>query len=122
EIYNEWKEYLTNSYQKRSEDVVSNLTAGDTIISKGFGNFYPVFSEDGSKFIYISNKESDYFGPAGVYLYDFNTKEEKLLENNIRSTISWVKDENKIVYAKLSEDNPNWYNVHDLYIYDIDED
>jgi hypothetical protein len=26
------------------------------------------------------------------------------------------------VYAKISEDNPNWANIHDLYVYDIDND
>ncbi|MFO7447905.1 MAG: biopolymer transporter Tol [Ignavibacteriaceae bacterium] len=122
EIYNEWKSYVTSDYRKRMEPVLSNRVEGEMIAKLGFGNFYPVFSPDGSKFIYISNKYSDYFGLAGIYLYDFATKEEKLLIENVRSTISWVPGSNKIIYAKIDDDNPNWYNVHDLYVYDIDED
>ncbi len=122
QVYNEWKNFVTQDYIKRSKAVLSNLVIGDTVATVGFGNFYPTFSPDGSKFIYISNKSSDYFGPAAVYLYDFSTKKEKLLSANVRSTISWIPGEDKIVYAKISDDNPNWYNIHDLYIYDVKKD
>ncbi len=65
EIYDEWKDYITQDYKKRSSKVLSNLVEGDKIVSEGFGNFYPLFSADGSKFIYVSNKNSDYFGLSG---------------------------------------------------------
>ncbi|MDO8549052.1 MAG: biopolymer transporter Tol [Ignavibacteria bacterium] len=122
EIYQEWKDFVTKSYADRTTELRTNLITGDTLVKEGFGNFYPVFSENGSKFIYISNKTADYFGLSGIYLYDFGTKEEKMLVGNVRSTIDWVPGENKIIYAKLSDDNPSWYNVHDLYIYDIDKE
>jgi Tol biopolymer transport system component len=122
EIYSEWKNFIVENYTERTADIRSNLVIGDTLAKEGFGNFYPVFSPDGSKFIYVSNKTSDYFSPSGIYLYDFSTKKEKLLVPEVRSTIDWIPGENKIIYAKLSDDNPNWYNVHDLYVYDIDED
>jgi Tol biopolymer transport system component len=122
ELYNEWKDFITKSYLERTSGLRTNIIAGNMIAEKGFGNFYPVFSADGSKFIYISNKTSDYFSPSSVYLYDFGTKKEKQLVSGIRSTIDWVPGENKIIYAKLSDDNPNWYNVHDLYIYNIDKE
>jgi Tol biopolymer transport system component len=122
EVYDEWRNFVTNSYKERSKGVLSNLVEGKKIVSGGFGNFYPHFSDDNSKFIYISNKGSDYFSPAGIYLYDLKTNTEKLLVNNVRSTVSWIKGANKIVYSRLGDDNPNFYNVHDLYIYDIDKD
>ena len=122
DIYNEWKNYITKDYKERSAKVLENLVEGDKIVNEGFGNFYPVFSADGSKFIYVSNKNSDYFGLSGIYLYDFAAKKEKLLVSNVRSTVGWIPGTDKIVYSKLSEDNPNWYNVHDLYSYDIDKD
>jgi Tol biopolymer transport system component len=122
QLYNEWKDFVTESYVERTSELRTNITAGDTIVKDGFGNFYPVFSEDGSKFIYVSNKTADYFGLSGIYLYDLGTKEDKLLVGNVRSTIAWVPGQNKIIYSKISDDNPNWYNVHDLYVYDIDEE
>ncbi len=122
EIYNEWRDFVTKSYIERTAELRTNLITGDALAKDGFGNFYPVFSEDGSKFIYVSNKSSDYFGLSGIYLYDFKTKEEKMLVGNARSTVGWVPGKNKIIYSKLTDDNPNWYNVHDLYVYDIDKD
>jgi Tol biopolymer transport system component len=122
EVYNEWKNYLTADYKKRSEDVLGNLVMGDTLAQEGFGNFYPAYSNDGKRFVYISNKSSDYFSPAGIYLYDLDSKKEKSLLIGVRSTVNWLGDENKLVYSKITDDNPNWYNVHDLYLYDIDKD
>jgi Tol biopolymer transport system component len=122
EIYNEWKEFVTQSYAERTADLRTNLVMGDTLGKEGFGNFYPTFSSDGSKFIYVSNKTSDYFSPSAIYLYDFSTKKEKQLVTGIRSTVDWIPGKNKIIYAKLGDDNPNWYNVHDLFVYDIDND
>ena len=122
EVYNEWKNYLTADYKKRSSAVMDNLVSGDTIAQEGFGNFYPAFSKDGKRFVYISNKSSDYFAPAGIYLYDLSSGKDKQIVPGIRSTVGWVGNENKLVYAKLTDDNPDWYNVHDLYLYDIDKD
>lgn len=119
QVYGEWKQTVTEGYKKRSEPVLSNLVTGKMIADEGFGNFYPAYSDDGTKIIYISNKSGDYFSSSNIYLHDLTTNKEKLLVANIRSTVSWIKGLNKIVYSKLSDDNPNFYNVHDLYIYDI---
>ncbi|MFI5237898.1 MAG: TolB family protein, partial [Ignavibacteriales bacterium] len=122
EIYSEWQSYLIDDYTKRSEKVLSSLVEGEKISDKGFGNFYPVFSQDGKKIYYVSNKSSDYFSPSSIYEYDVETKEEKSLADGVRSTYSFIPGENKILYAKITEDNPDWYNVHDLFIYDVDEE
>jgi hypothetical protein len=119
QIYNEWREYLTYDYRERIKPVLNNRVEGVITGGTGFGNFYPTFSRDGKKYIYISNKTSDYFGPASIYSYDIETKAEKLVVAGVRSTISWVGGENRIVYAKLRDRNPDWVNVHDLYVYDL---
>ncbi len=122
EVYDDWYEFLKKDYRKRSEKILSNLVAGEEIGKVGFGNFYPTFSPDGKKVYYISNKSSDYFGPAGIYEYNLETKEEKSIAAGIRSTFSFIPGQNKIIYAKITDDNKNWYNVHDLFVYDIDEE
>ncbi|HEX7356898.1 MAG TPA: biopolymer transporter Tol [Ignavibacteriaceae bacterium] len=119
DIYGEWSTFLKNDYKKRSEKISANLVTGEQIANTGFGNFYPIFSEDGKKVYYISNKSSDYFIPSGIYEYDLETKSDKILVNGVRSTFSFIPGQNKIVYAKISEDNPDWYNVHDLFVYDL---
>ncbi len=122
QIYNQWKSFVTKSYEKRSQKVLENLVTGDQIIDVGFGNFFPTFSPDGSRFAYISNKTNDYFGLSNAYVYNFATKKGKLIASNVRSTLSWVPGKNEIIYSKISDDNPYWYNVHDIYIYNLNTD
>ncbi|MEJ2105502.1 MAG: YCF48-related protein, partial [Ignavibacteriaceae bacterium] len=122
EIYAEWQNFLVKDYKDRSTKVLSNLVEGEKIADVGFGNFYPTFSKDGKKIYYVSNKSGDYFSPSSIYEYDIESGKEKLLVNGVRSTFSWIPGTNKILYAKITEDNPNWYNVHDLFIYDVDKD
>ncbi|MDP2303619.1 MAG: biopolymer transporter Tol [Ignavibacteria bacterium] len=119
QLYNEWKSFLTENYKKRVEKIKQNNISGNLIVSEGFGNFYPQFSKDNKKIFYISNKSSDYFSPSGIYCYDIETKDDKLIKMGIRSTFSLYEEDTKIIYSKLSDDNPLWYNVHDLYVYDI---
>jgi len=122
EIYDEWSSFLKSDYRKRIEKVLANNITGELIAKDGFGNFYPTYSKDGKKIYYISNKSSDYFGPAGIYEYNLETKEEKSIASGVRSTYSFIPGQNKIVFAKISEDNEDWYNVHDLFIYDLDDE
>jgi Tol biopolymer transport system component len=122
QIYKEWKDYVTKDYKKRSQKVLENLVVGDTISSVGFGNFYPTFIDSGAKFLYISNKNEDYFSPSNIYVYDLKTKTEKVLVSNVRSTVGKVNGKDEVIYSRVSEDNPNWDNLHDLYSYNIKKD
>jgi hypothetical protein len=121
EIYNEWSSFLKTDYRKRMKDVLDNKVEGKIIGDMGFGNFYPTFTHDGTKIIYISNKNSDYF-LTSIYEYDLNTKKEKKIQSAVRSSVSSFANDTKLIYAKLSDDNPRWNNIHDLYVYDIRED
>ncbi len=119
DIYDEWSSYLKNDYFIRTESLRKNLVVGDTIAKKGFGNFYPALSPDGKKLYYVSNKSADYFGLSSIYEYDLKTGKEKSIAGNVRSTISFLPGGNKIIYSKLSDDNKNWINIHDIYSYDM---
>ncbi len=122
QIYDEWTSYLKNNYKERIKDVEQNVVAGKEIGKVGFGNFYPTFSKDGKSVYYISNKSADYFGASSIYKHDVASGKEESLVSGTRSTIAIIPNQNKIIYAMLSDDNPNWANIHDLYEYDINED
>ena len=122
ELYDEWSSMLKEDYKKRMKDVLANSVQGEVVIDDGYGNFYPTFNSDGTKFLYVSNKGFDYMGQSNLYMHDLKSGEDKQIESLTRSTTAFLPGENKIVYAKLSEDNPRWNNIHDLYVYDIKED
>jgi Tol biopolymer transport system component len=122
QIYDEWSLLIKNNYKERMKDVLANRVEGKMISGEGFGNFYPAFSADGKKIIYISNKEYDYFLFSSIFELDLQTMKEKSLVSLVRSSVSYISGQNKIVYAKLSQDNPKMASIHDLYVYDIDKE
>ena len=122
EIYDEWSSYLKKDYAERTKELRANLVEGEILQDKGFGNFYPTYLKDGSKFYFISNQGNDYMGTASLFEYDIATKEKKKLIAGIRSTVSITNDGKNIIFAKLSEDNPEYANIHDLFIYNIEEE
>ncbi|MBL1212758.1 MAG: biopolymer transporter Tol [Ignavibacteriae bacterium] len=121
ELYDEWSAYLKEDYKKRMADVYANRIEGTKICSTGFGNFYPAFSNNDSTIYYLSNKGSDYFR-SNLYSYNIADGKEKLIQPGIRSSHSKVKGKNEIIYAKLSEKNSKWKVIHDLYVYNLDEE
>ena len=92
------------------------------LIYKGFGNFYPIYSPDQQSVYFISNAGNDYLSISGIFKYNFETKETEKIKSGVRSTFDFVGNSDKIVYAKLSEKNPKWTNIHDLYLYDLIEE
>ncbi|MFH1198335.1 MAG: biopolymer transporter Tol [bacterium] len=122
DLYNEWSEYLKKDYSERIKAVKENLVTGEQICSEGFGNFYPQYFNNGKDVLYISNQGMDYMSLTSLYKYNLETKENKLVAGSVRSSYGVIPGEEKIIYSKLSEDNPKWTDIHDLYIYDIKED
>ncbi len=122
EIYDEWSNFLKQNYAERIAPVKENLVEGSLIAKNGFGNFYPVYSKDGKDIYFISNSKNDYFSPAGIFKYNKETEEIEVVKMGIRSTFSFIPGTNKIVYSKLGRKNPKGNNIHDLFIYDIDEE
>lgn len=122
DLYDEWKEYLTDQYAQRVAPIRSSTVSGETIGNVGFANFYPAFSPDGKTLAYISNKEGDYFSQSSLYFYDLATRTEKLAASGVRSNFSWSPDGRKIYFAKHSRDNSHWSNYTDLYAYDLERE
>jgi hypothetical protein len=98
QLYKEWSDYVKSNYRERIAKVLENKVTGDTIGREGFGNFYPIFSNDQQKIYYISNKGNDYLSLCSLFEYDLKTKKEKLVIPGIRSTISQIPGTNKILF------------------------
>lgn len=119
DIYYEWKETLKEDYNKRLSTVLPNLVVGDTLMKDGTGNFYSLFSPDGEYIFFTSNRGYDYLSMLSLYKYSLETGETELVKAGVKSQFSFIPGTNKIIYSKISDDNNNWYNVHDLYVYDL---
>ncbi len=118
QLYDEWSSFLKKDYSERTSAVIANKVEGSRLAEEGIGNFHPVFSPDGKKMFYISTKSYEYYGLSSIYVKDLITQEEKAIVSKIKSTISFIPGTTKIVYAKLTDRNKDFRNIHDLYSYD----
>lgn len=122
QLYDEWSSFLKKDYADRSAAVLKNRLEGKMIAAEGIGNFHPVYSPDGKKMFYVSTKSYEYYGLSSIYMLDLETKVEKALVSKIKSTVSFIPGTTKIVYAKLSDKNKDFRNIHDLYSYDFESE
>ncbi len=85
----------------------------------GFANLYPAYSPDGTKLAFTSAKNGDYFGLSSLFIYDFTTERERLVQPGVKSAPAWSPDGTKLYYGKLTRDNPHWSLQFDIYEYDL---
>ena len=120
-LYQQWKLYLESEYRAKLSSISKNLVRGKAIELEGFANLYPVWSPDGSKVAYVSNKGNDYFGQNKLMLYDLKSGKKTTLTHTISSSISWSPDGRYIAFARHSSDVWSGSSFNDLYIYDFGE-
>jgi Tol biopolymer transport system component len=121
ELFGEWSRAKKEAYNQRFQETLRDRKEGTLIEREGFGNFYPSFSPDGSKLVYVSNKGQDYFGLSKVYMFDRTTKQSEELDIHTRSSLSFSPDGKVLYYAKSTRDNSHWSSYSDLYRFDLSD-
>ena len=115
-IYDDWYLLMKNQYvdNKTSPFIVK----GDIIIEEGTTNLHPTWSEDGTRFAYLSNANRDYFGQTDLYVYSFSDSSSKKIISGVFSAPTWLND-STIVYTKKSKPNKHGSRFYDLYSINI---
>ena len=121
EIYNEWKSFLKQDYEKRVSNLRNDKIEGVLVEKEGFANYYPEYSPDGKKIAYLSNQDYDY-GTAGLVIYDVEKGTSKALIGPVGSSFSWTPDGKKIIFSRRNSPNLEHISVYDIYEYDIKKD
>ncbi|MBN2089961.1 PD40 domain-containing protein, partial [candidate division KSB1 bacterium] len=120
-LYENWKATLQKMYAERLHLIQTNQVQGEVIFDKGEANFYPVWSPDGKRVAFLSNKGMTYLSQTALYIYDFEKKEAKLIKGGVTSSCSWSPDGKKLVYAKRNKINQYGSHYFDLYVYDLEK-
>jgi len=120
-LYNEWKSELQFIYSNQVKSIDKNNVNYTIIEGEGTTNMHPVWSPDGTKFLFLSNKENDYFGQTDLFLYDLSDSTSTKIKSGVKSAPTWV-NESEIIYSRRSKRDKFGQRFFDLYSYSIDEE
>ncbi len=121
ELYGDWKTELKERYTTQTEQIRAHQVMGEPFKTEGDANLYPVWSPDGKRAAWVSNKGQDYFSFNRLYLQDMESGEEKTLTEQVSSSLSWSPDGRYLAYARR-EANPYGSLFNDLFLYDLQQE
>jgi Tol biopolymer transport system component len=122
-LYNDWKESLRERYEIQLSGVRENLQEGTALVEAGdrhgYMNAWPVFSPDGKRIAYLSNKGSDYAG-TGLYVMNRDGAGAKLVKGGVSSRPAFSADGKRILYSRKHQVDKYGSSMNDLFVYDLD--
>ena len=77
-------------YTIRTEDVVGFEKKGNILVSEGTTNIHPIWSPNGEKFAYLSNKKNDYFGQTDLFIYSFSDSTSEKIASGVNTAPTWA--------------------------------
>jgi len=118
-LYEEWVRWLEEGYERGSALVRQHPVQGRILEKKGIGNFHPLFSPDGRRVAYLSNRGEDYLSRLSLWVCDLETGKRRKFVCGVTSSVSWSPDGERLVYAKKTARTRQGSHYYDLYIYDL---
>jgi len=119
-LYALWKDSLQTTYFRQTAIIRENEQKGKAIENKGSANLYPLWSPDGTKIAYVSNKGEDYFSKNQLIIFDRVSGEKKALVQGVSSSLSWSPNGRYLAYARQDR-NKHGSSFNDLYLYDFSQ-
>ena len=118
QVYADWKDSLQTVYTRRTETIRQHPVYGQAVEKQGFADLYPVWSPDGQKIAYVSNKGEDYIGSNRLIIYDRSSGKKEAVAEKIVSSLSWSPDGRYLVYTRQKR-NQYGSDFNDLFLYDL---
>ncbi len=120
-LYHQWKNYLTDKYNRNLRFIQDNQVKGKVIESEGYANLYPLWSPAGDKIAYTSNKGNDYLSQNKLIIYDRASGKKEVLTSRIGSSLSWSGNGRYLAFSRTMREpwsvDGSAYN--NLYLYDL---
>ena len=114
DVFDDFYYYLEELYSRFNQNN-KNITI---IESEGLSNVKPVWSSDGNRLLYLSDKEHDFFNKTDLFLYDFKEKKSKKISSGVKGFPTWIND-SIVVYSKINIVNQFGSRFFDLYKHNL---
>ncbi len=120
--YRSWKAHLEQEYGALRDRIATTVVPTDTIASEGFVNLYPRLSPTGGRVAFISNPDRDYWSQSSLFVYDFESKDLKMLSAGVQGSFCWLPDGTGIVFSRWHRNARTGSLQYDLYVYLVETD
>ena len=138
EVYANWMNTMRQEYHTRVAPIRAHPVEGRLVEQEGFSNFYPIFSPDGTKLAYVSNRGED-FNWMSLYVHDLASDDVAAydvkaaggvqpgytcsfghrVKAGVGGAVTWRPDGKAIVYTRR-HDTDKGYLYADLYELDLE--
>jgi Tol biopolymer transport system component len=118
-LHTSWKAYLETHYDRRLETILAHEIIGEPVEVEGFANLYPIWSPDGHKIAYLSNKGRSSFYQNQLIIFDRLSGEKKGVTAGITSSLSWSPDGRYLAYSRQMPVLSTGSQFNDLFVYDL---
>ena len=121
DVYMNFKSASEARYKRLVVPIEVMPVQGDLLQTNGTTNIHPKWNPKENSYIYLSNKNNDYFGQTDLYYHDLDSNEEKKIKSSVLSAPTWHSNGRMIYYSKKSK-YPNKYGsrYYDIYSFDLD--
>jgi Tol biopolymer transport system component len=117
-LYNEWKSWLETGYADGVQQIKEGIVQGRILEDEGIGNLYPVWSPDGKRLAWMSNRGEDYMSLQSLWITDSTLSHPQEMAGGSASSASWSPDGTQMVFSrKVRERSGEKY--FDLYTLDL---
>jgi len=119
-LYDDWRGYLKKRYDEQLAPVYANRREGWVLSDAGFKTHSPVYSPDGTRVAFLSNKGSDY-SATSLYIANSDGKEMKRIEGPVSSRPSFSPDGGSLLYASHKKSDKYGAMLSDVFVYDLEK-
>ncbi|MCD6335218.1 MAG: PD40 domain-containing protein [Candidatus Latescibacteria bacterium] len=124
ELHRKWQESLETQYGKVADEIGEHLIEGDSLRTEGYANDYPIWSPDGERLAYLSNKGQDYWLTS---LFVFSPVADKAEAEEVAvgaatSSVSWTPDGESLLFSRRSPADRYGAHFCDLYRYNLESE
>ena len=121
DLYDDFISTIKDRYDILIKPIEINHIKPNIIIDEGSTNVFPVWSPDSNRFLYLSNKENDFFGQTDLYLYDLNDNKEQKISGSVFLAPAWNPNGEVVYFSKKPKfPDKNGSKYYDLYEYHLE--
>jgi len=120
DLYLDFKSSLEARYHMLVSAIQINPVEGEIIQSQGTTNIHPKWHPTQNAFLYLSNKDNDFFGQTDLFYFNLDDSTEKKIKSGITSAPTWHPNGENIYYSKKPKfPNKNGSKFFDIYEYHV---